>query len=71
MAKRTKRQEVEILKAQIEAKEQTVKAAQGSFAEQLQNGLGEEILRQLSEKQEIPKQSWWQKIRQNLNKIFN
>ena len=71
MAKRkTKREEVEILKAQIEAKEQTVKAAQGSFAEQLKNGLGDEIIKQLSEQQEAPKQTQWEKIKENLSKIF-
>lgn len=70
MAKRTKRQEVEMLKAQIEAKEQTIKAAQGSFADQLRNGLGEEIIKQLSEQQEKPKQTTWQKIKENLDKIF-
>ena len=71
MAKTTKHKEVEILKSQIEEKEKTVKAAQGSFAEQLKNGLGEEIIRHLSEEQEIPKQTRWQKIKQNLNKIFS
>lgn len=64
-----KRKAIDELKGEIELKNDTVKAAQVMLANQLKNGLGQEIRDTLSNEQKTEKKTFWQRLKENFKKI--
>ena len=65
-----KQKEINSLKGEIEAKQSALVASQITYERQLKNGMGDEMIKVLSQHEVQPRKSVWRKLKQNLKKIM-
>ncbi len=65
-----KRHAIEELQGEIELKDATVKAYQEILAQNLRNGMGDEIKKSLPKRSETKPENLWSKVKKNLLKIL-